>query len=405
MALDILSRRLDEIDEPALEALGRDEIPESTELEFKRELALTSKGDRLEAAKDVSAMANSQGGRILYGVSEVKLSDGTRVAGPLVGFDDGTLPEKLANILVTTVRPRPHFVFQQVRLASGKRLLVVDVRPLPTQIHMVEGYEDRRYYRRSALGVVPMSEQEVRDAYSRVLQLQESAAERERAALEPEEKRRARAEESVYVLPFGVSGLVVDPAAVEQFREDLTGVFAHDLELAIELKNSLRIEADGCRAELSNDGFAYLAILKNGLVHWSRATLFREWRGSTALYSIWCVRAILEGLGVARVAYERVGYRGPVTVRHVMRPPGRFVLAESSRLQPLDARVISSEPQLTYLGLGGHSACVKALLDPIFHEAGEPQASWFDTAGRALPAVRRDLEDKVHAGRLASLLD
>jgi predicted HTH transcriptional regulator len=69
-------------------------IPESLELEYKGRLELGTKDQRREALKDVSAMANTGGGRLLYGVSEVARPDGAKVAGPINPMTDGALVRK-----------------------------------------------------------------------------------------------------------------------------------------------------------------------------------------------------------------------------------------------------------------------------------------------------------------------
>ena len=45
-------------------------IGENLTLDYKRELSTSSDSDRAELCKDVSALANSQGGMIIYGVDE-----------------------------------------------------------------------------------------------------------------------------------------------------------------------------------------------------------------------------------------------------------------------------------------------------------------------------------------------
>ena len=62
----------DSISEEFLRAICEDRRREGDRLEFKRPDGLpgTSEGDKKEFAKDVSAMANKEGGDIIYGIKE-----------------------------------------------------------------------------------------------------------------------------------------------------------------------------------------------------------------------------------------------------------------------------------------------------------------------------------------------
>jgi predicted HTH transcriptional regulator len=53
-----------------VDAYLQQRIGENLTLDYKRELSTSSDRDRGELCKDVSALANSQGGMIIYGVDE-----------------------------------------------------------------------------------------------------------------------------------------------------------------------------------------------------------------------------------------------------------------------------------------------------------------------------------------------
>ena len=53
-----------------LQKLIQDEIEESTVLEYKSSFAIQNKKWKEELAKDVSALANSNGGNIIFGMEE-----------------------------------------------------------------------------------------------------------------------------------------------------------------------------------------------------------------------------------------------------------------------------------------------------------------------------------------------
>src|SRR5215208_7648640 len=66
------NRPLSEQEYADVDAYLQQRIGENLTLDYKRELSTSSDRDRAELCKDVSALANSQGGMIIYGVDEEK---------------------------------------------------------------------------------------------------------------------------------------------------------------------------------------------------------------------------------------------------------------------------------------------------------------------------------------------
>lgn len=60
-------------------------LPEGLALEFKRELPIAEPDEKRELANDWSGMANADGGRLIYGIQEQELTDGSRVAASMRG--------------------------------------------------------------------------------------------------------------------------------------------------------------------------------------------------------------------------------------------------------------------------------------------------------------------------------
>ncbi|MFC2062335.1 helix-turn-helix domain-containing protein [Chloroflexota bacterium] len=75
----MLQKHIAQYSEQELEALVQhlvtDEWPESMTLEYKSEQSF-NRGARLEIAKDISSLANTKGGTIIYGIPERRISDG-----------------------------------------------------------------------------------------------------------------------------------------------------------------------------------------------------------------------------------------------------------------------------------------------------------------------------------------
>jgi hypothetical protein len=145
-----------------LEQIIADQIPESARLEYKASAALTFPRQTIELAKDVSAMANSDGGVIIYGIPETD----QHLPGPL---DGGTAhadvtKERLEQLIISNVRPRPDCEIVQIPLSAERSAFVVVVsrsdRPLQNAV-------DKKYYKRFNFSAHPMEDYEIEDVRGR----------------------------------------------------------------------------------------------------------------------------------------------------------------------------------------------------------------------------------------------
>lgn len=142
---------------------------ESDTLDYKQQLSVDSKEERVELGKDVSSFANERGGVLLYGVPEVRVGD-VPIPADLdkCGMPPiSAKPIDLENILLDTVRPvLPELDIRLLVLPTGKPVLLIHHPRSWNLPHMIQGYEHGRYYRRGNYRAVLMGEQEVEAAYS-----------------------------------------------------------------------------------------------------------------------------------------------------------------------------------------------------------------------------------------------
>ena len=214
---------LDAISASDIQALVDEQVPETMTVEFKRELSLSNPKHNAEAAKDVSAMANMVGGRIFYGIEEKKLPDGSTVAGKVCPLTDGKLRDQLEHVLLGRIFPRPRFRCRRVVLSENEFVLVVEVYPSYSQdLHMVTGQHESRFYRRNDQCVVPMTEPEIREAYTRIAASHLALDAAVDAAIEAELKIVPHLGESVFVVPLYARDNLVNPRSLGQrFGDDL----------------------------------------------------------------------------------------------------------------------------------------------------------------------------------------
>lgn len=156
-----------------LQRLVDHRVPEGPSLDYKRELHLQSRSEKLEALKDLTGIGNGGGGTMLFGIDE---SDGDfPEAEAIVPMTDRTLVGRLEDIVHAGVRP-PLLMEYSIVEADDGFVLAVHVQPSGLGPYMVQAYGDSRYHQRIGTRTVPMSEQQVRDAYAIAIRSREHRA-------------------------------------------------------------------------------------------------------------------------------------------------------------------------------------------------------------------------------------
>lgn len=161
-----------------VEGLVENRIPEGPSVEYKLVLSLGPPAERAEVMKDLSGLGNGGGGILVYGIEEDPDEEGIPIA--LRPLQDRGLLGVLEDVVRSSIRP-PLLMDTRVLEGPGGFLLLVEVLRSPLGPYMVEAYGDRRYAIRVGSRTVPMTEQQVRDAYvlaSRARERREEAWER-----------------------------------------------------------------------------------------------------------------------------------------------------------------------------------------------------------------------------------
>lgn len=153
--------------EVRLNQMIQDEIEESLNLDYKAAGSLEkSDKKRIEITKDVSAMSNSAGGTIIYGISEFQSKDKKHLPEKLDPIDRKQFPKEWLEQVIGGVQPRiPDVIIHPVQLSTQRDHVayVVEI-PQSTTAHQAK---DLRYYRRFNFESVPMHDYEVRDTMNR----------------------------------------------------------------------------------------------------------------------------------------------------------------------------------------------------------------------------------------------
>ncbi|MFK7802257.1 MAG: helix-turn-helix domain-containing protein [Anaerolineae bacterium] len=156
-------------DQAELERYISQGTEESLTLDYKAGMALSTEANRQkEIAKDVSAMANSAGGVIIYGIGEDQ-TNGRYKPAQLVPVDRRICSrETLEQIISSNIQPRISGIkIYPVPLSTGENdvAYVVSI-PQSDTVHQV--VRSKRYYKRFNFESVPMEDFEIRDVLNRL---------------------------------------------------------------------------------------------------------------------------------------------------------------------------------------------------------------------------------------------
>lgn len=167
--LDFIS--FDEVTEDHLQALIDDKVPESRILEFKQVTVGGSDNDKREFLKDATALANTAGGILIYGLAELEGTASSLKALQVNSIDDEIL--RLQNILLNSVEPILHNVeMRGVQLASGGHILLVKVPQSWRPPHRVVHGNVNRFFLRHSNGVFEPDTERLREVFNSSLDLE-----------------------------------------------------------------------------------------------------------------------------------------------------------------------------------------------------------------------------------------
>ena len=143
------------------------EIEESLTLEYKSGDALgRSDYQKQEITKDVSAMANSAGGILIFGISEFSPTDKRHLPEKIVPVNRAEFSREWIEQVINSIRPRiDSILIHSVALSSGENdvVYVVEI-PQSNTAHQAGNH---RYYKRFNFQSVPMEDYEIRDVMFR----------------------------------------------------------------------------------------------------------------------------------------------------------------------------------------------------------------------------------------------
>lgn len=153
-----------------LKQLITNEVEENINLDYKAADSLQNvDGKKKEIAKDASAMANSAGGIIIYGIKEFDESKKRHLPESITPVQRSKFSKEwLEQVIHSNISPKiDGLLIYPVPLEKEDEVAYVVEIPQSTTAH--QNTKDHRYYRRHNFESVPMLDYEIRDIYNRSL--------------------------------------------------------------------------------------------------------------------------------------------------------------------------------------------------------------------------------------------
>jgi hypothetical protein len=142
-------------------------IEESLTLDYKAAGALAKSDEKKkEITKDVSAMANSAGGILIYGIAEFQDKDRKHLPEKLDPIDRIEISKEWLDQVIGTIQPKIDTVIVHpvpIINTPNKVIYVVEI-PQSSTAHQAR---DKRYYKRSNFESIAMEDYEIRDVMGR----------------------------------------------------------------------------------------------------------------------------------------------------------------------------------------------------------------------------------------------
>lgn len=149
-----------------LQRLIDNEVEESTILEYKSSFAVQNPKWREELAKDISAMANSNGGTIVFGIKQKDIGNGNAIAHRLTPILSSEMTkDKLSQLLSSNIQPIiNNLEITYISESQEGGYFIVEI-PQSNTAH--QNRLTHIYYKRRNATVEAMEDYEIRDIMNR----------------------------------------------------------------------------------------------------------------------------------------------------------------------------------------------------------------------------------------------
>ncbi len=359
---------------------------ESITLEFKKTVSLAGTKDKKEIAKDISAMANSEGGWIIYGLEEGTLPGGLVGAINVCPLSDPNVVDRIDDIIYSTVTPRVKYRIKAINYDSGW-CIAVKVEQSVDVLHMVIGYDDNRYYRRTDKGARPLSETEVRITYDAIFRRRTTAEQKVNEIIQQEEER-VSPWFSAILIPLGMEDDVVNPQSIIDSGLLKNSARSRDVNRYLEL-----IKPSSRGMEFDPDlGRMVFRIRRDGAIHIGGMNIVHEdyWHPYRVL------SPILDIASIAKRLWTACGIVAPAKLAIVLRPGGKKApYLSEHQFFPLIRSFLQTDEKFSipvaFSDLDNPLVVARPAMDRLWNAMGEKRCILFENDGSLSPTAKEAL--------------
>lgn len=395
MSIFINLKPIDKIDCDDLKRLIDDEVYENTNIDYKSQLGFTTEGKN-DLLSTCSAMANTNGGDILYGITEKRDVTGQPMGLPeniegitIDNWDKTKL--SIEQILNDYIQPHIQGIgLNRIVCANNRIVIIVRVPASILAPHMTFMDKCSRFYKRNSGGNQIMDYNEINNSFKRAIHLHERLEKFRRMRVQTiqfEGKERpidldGTAKIFLHILPFFSEDYFLDFSKKEIF-ELTQSIFPLN-----DNGYNFRLNFDGRLIYTKN---SYVQIFRDGSVEYCDNTRFRPRRidgedvgvidGKIFENDILrCTEKIIQ-------LYDSVGLKLPIMVYITIVSVKGHIMYNNG---PLDYRKLIDKDNLYFPGLIIENTMIdiaekfKPIFDILWNAAGIPSSINYDANGKRI---------------------
>ena len=167
----LLGKKVDLIEKEDILRLLENEISESKQLDYKRDLNIGRDNEKKEFLFDISAMYNTEGGCLIFGIEEKKDSNNqntgipNKITGIQIGNND-KLVQALEDIVKNNTEPSISNLHIKIIEIEEKNVLIIGMRKYITLPSMVTYNKTNKFYKRRNSGKYDVDVYELKNMFT-----------------------------------------------------------------------------------------------------------------------------------------------------------------------------------------------------------------------------------------------
>lgn len=308
----ILGIRVDKLQETDIKRLVENQIQESSSLDYKKELTISKDKDKKEFLFDVSAMYNTDGGCLVFGIEEEKDQNNQNTGKPkeITGIEiqnSDKLIQQIEDIVKTCTEPSINQLIIKELEVDGQTVLILGIPKGLGLPSMVTYNQTNKFYKRRNSGKFAVDIYELNNMFMQNQVIKEKAIayrnERIKSVLRQESIPNLEIENSffIHIIPFGFfDNQIVDFSKAENDRIlNMRPLFSNGWDKMYNIDGYATFSTSENRQKISS----YNQIFRNGIYEVYTSELFYENRNGQKAFEgksmiEETIRSVNEGLKV-----------------------------------------------------------------------------------------------------------